>query len=255
MITKIVNSKSFLQQTIGIGTGSQSFRERFPLLAMTPVMNTQTGKQVDYVEAFVKITGTMPAGSTITADFYKGGVKMASSTSGALGPFTNTSFTQRFACLDIFDEVEITANCKQTTSPYTVDIIFSCREKVLNDHYVDSPISNVVFALGPSVAGGGNIDNTITFLDSQGVPVTERVNGIVYLSSDANGETPTAVDTTFSALAGQLLQQLTALQMYIGQSTASGVLQLRLNNTAAKTVYINVLANGKKWTSGAVVWS
>jgi len=255
MITKVINGKSFLQQTIGIGTGSQSFKEKFALQAMVPAMNLQAGKQVDYVEAFVKVTGTMPAGSTITADFYKGGVKMASSTSGALGPYTNTSFTQQFACADIFDEVELTVNCKQTTTPYVVDIIASCREKVLNDHYVDSPVSSVAFQLGASVAAPANIDNLITFLDSQGVPVTERVNAIVYLSSDADGETPAAVSTTFSALAGQLLQQLTALQMFIAQSTAAGALQVRLNNHAGATFYLNVLINGKKFTSGAIVWS
>lgn len=254
MITKVLNSQSYIDKTVPVGTSFTSFAAKWGMPIMSVVMNTQSGKQVDYVEAFVKVTGTMPANSTVTAQFYREGKLLLTSTSGALGAYTNTSFTQRFACLPIYDEVVITVNSKQTTTAYVVDVILTALEKIVNDHVIDSPVDDVSFQLGASVASPGNIDSTITFLDSQGAAVTEKVNCIVYTSSDAGGSTPDSAATTFSATAGDLLQLLTTRQMYIAQSTAAGLLTIRLND-AAGTLYLNVLINGKKFTSGAITWT
>lgn len=256
MITKMLVKKDFLNQKIPAGASHTHLSAEFPLMVTDPAWNLQKGIQADYASVQFVVTGTMPANSVVYSQFYAGDRLLGTTTTGALGAYTNTNavFNQTHALIKSADRVVVNLQCQQNTA-YTVDAFLMLKEIVKNDYTIDSLFSDVDFQIGASVAATNPIVTTVTFKDSDGAAIAERGNAFIYTSSDANGETPASLGTAFSATAGTLVQQHTALRSFTAQTNATGVLTVTMTHNLGATFYLNVLANGKKWTSGAIVWT
>jgi hypothetical protein len=256
MITKMLVKKDFLNQKIPAGASNTDFTADFPLMVTDPAWNLQRGVDADYASVQFLVTGTMPAGSIVYSRFYAKDRLLGTTTTGALGAYTNTNVTinQTHALIKSADRVVITLQCQQNTA-YTVDAFLMLKGITKYDEQLASLFSDVDFQIGASVAATNPIVTTLTFNDSDGAAIAERGNAFIYASSDANGETPASLDTAFSATAGTLVQQHTALRSFTAQTTAAGLLTVTMTHNVPATFYLNVFANGKKWTSGAIVWT
>ncbi len=257
MITKPLTRKDFLKQVIPVGTSTTDLIIEFPMMTTSPVFDLTSGPIADYGKVLCKVTGTMPANSVFKADFYNKDRLLGTTTTGALGAYTNTNFTfsHTHALIKAADKVILTLQCKQTTAAYTVDVFFTLEGITKYDEQLASVFSDVDFQIGASVAATNPIVTTLTFKDSEGAAIAERGNAFIYASSDANGETPASLGTAFAATAGTLVQQHTALRSFTAMTTAAGLLTVTMTHNIGATFYLNVFANGKKWTSGAITWT
>lgn len=95
---------------------------------------------------------------------------------------------------------------------------------------------------------GANLITVAVQLKSGASDIAERCAVIVYLSSDANGDTPIAAQTSIAAGAdGSLLGTLTAATSIILLSEADGDIDVAVTDTGVYSRYVNViLPDGSK---------
>ena len=114
--------------------------------------------------------------------------------------------------------------------------------------------NDVGFTIGPESSNAITVNIQLKVGVSD---VSERCCVIVYQSSDANGDTPVAAQTSLAlGTDGSLLGTLTAATSIVALSEADGDIDIVITDTGVVNRYLTVvLANGTKVTSSVIAFT
>lgn len=253
MLLKMLNKKSNPQVKVPVGTGFTTLTAEFPVMHTEPAFNLQSGPTIDYAKLQFKVTGTMPATSVFHTEFYAGDSLLGTTTTGALGGYTNTNATlsQTHALIKSADRIVMTFHCKQTTTAYTVDAFFMT-EMIVYPSAATDLVDNINISIGAEALDA--IPLTVQLYDENGAALAQRVLVKAWLSSDANGTTVQAV-TSDTISGGAIIAEPTAHGVWDILTSATGAFVLSPLIAGAATRYLTVSVNGKKWTSDVITFA
>lgn len=256
MLTRILNKKSFGKVTVPVGTSTTDLVIDMPTMHTESAMDLQQGPMIDYVKLQFVVTGTMPAASVFLTQYYAGNScdrLLGTTTTGALGAYTNTNATisQTHALIKSADHVKATFQCKQTTTAYIVEA-FVMTEEIVYPTAAEDLVGNINISIGTEALDA--IPVTVQCYDEHGAALAERVLVQAWLSSDANGTTVQAV-TSDTIADGTIISEPVAHGVWTILTSATGAFTLSPLIAGAATRYLTVSINGKKWTSAVITFA
>ena len=213
-----------------------------------------------YVDVDLVTDALMPAGTVINVMFYRGDILLdtATATMGAKG--AAGTFTNRLTSDYIQKATHCVPECKLkqaagTTYNASVFVTALKIEDSIDLAGITALASSAVFTIGAEAANVINVG--IQFKDFMGAALAAETPIEFYVSSDAAGDTPVAVNDTLAiGTDGTILEVFTAKQSGIAKTESDGHIDFDITDASgAVNHYLNIILPDRILSSGVIAFT
>ena len=224
-------------------------------------MKPLSGNNKIITSMFCKVDN-IPLGTVITTRFFKNGLEVANSATTYGSAVVKDTFTvlatHTVSNIDLYDAYRVDVQILNAVAVDPVVWLFvdDYFEDVENYLDVSNTPHTATVVPGASVAATNPIVTTIQLYDIAGVAIAAKTVVDVIVTTDATGDTPSALGVLALSADGKRLQVFTADTSAKFITDATGKLTVTMTKAAAGSLYVAaLLPNGKRVVSSIITWT